>query len=49
MRSLIPCSAAFPSQTLATALAAPAPRIVLTSDPGDLARLCGESVRIVKI
>lgn len=33
----------------ATALAAPAPRILLTSDPEDLAMLCGEGVRIVKI
>jgi hypothetical protein len=33
----------------ATALAAAAPRILLTSDPEDLAVLCGESVRIVKI
>ncbi|HYZ55478.1 MAG TPA: DNA-binding protein [Streptosporangiaceae bacterium] len=33
----------------ATALAAPAPRILLTSDPEDLAMLCGDSVRVVKI
>ena len=33
----------------ATALAAAAPRIVLTSDPEDLAALCGTSVRIVRI
>lgn len=32
----------------ATALAAPPPRILLTSDPQDLAVLCGESVRVVK-
>ena len=32
----------------ATAFAAPAPRILLTSDPEDLARLCGEAVRVVK-
>ena len=32
----------------ATALAAPPPRILLTSDPQDLAMLCGESVRVVK-
>lgn len=32
----------------ATALAAPGPRILLTSDPQDLAMLCGESVRVVK-
>jgi predicted nucleic acid-binding protein len=31
----------------ATALAAPAPRIMLTSDPDDMARLCGASVRVV--
>jgi hypothetical protein len=40
---------AIDAMVAATALAAPAPRIVLTSDQGDLARLCGESVRIVKI
>jgi predicted nucleic acid-binding protein len=33
----------------ATALAASTPRIVLTSDPEDLAMLCGESVRVVNI
>jgi predicted nucleic acid-binding protein len=32
----------------ATALAASVPRILLTSDPGDLAALCGKGVRIVK-
>jgi len=32
----------------ATALAAPAPRILFTSDPADLMLLCGESVRVVK-
>jgi hypothetical protein len=32
----------------ATALAAPPPRILLTSDPQDPDMLCGESVRIVK-
>jgi selenocysteine lyase/cysteine desulfurase len=32
----------------ATALAATAPRILLTSDPQDLAMLCGESVRVVR-
>ena len=32
----------------ATALAAPPPRILLTSGPQDLAVLCGESVRVVK-
>jgi hypothetical protein len=33
----------------ATALASAAPRIVLTSDPKDLAMLCGKSVRVVRI
>jgi hypothetical protein len=33
----------------ATALAATAPRILLTSDPQDLTMLCGASVRIVNI
>jgi predicted nucleic acid-binding protein len=32
----------------ATALAAPPPRILLTSDPQDLATLCGAGVRIVR-
>jgi hypothetical protein len=32
----------------ATALAAPPPRILLTSGPQDLAGLCGDGVRIVK-
>lgn len=32
----------------ATALAAPPPRILLTSDPGDLATLCGRPVRVIK-
>ncbi len=40
---------AIDAMVAATTLAALAPRILLTSDPGDLARLCGESVRIVKI
>ena len=33
----------------ATALAAPAPATILTSDPEDLRALCGSAVRIVKI
>jgi predicted nucleic acid-binding protein len=33
----------------ATALAAPAPAILLTSDPEDLARLCGATVSIVTV
>jgi len=32
----------------ATALAAPSPRILLTSDPQDLGLLCGPGVRVVK-
>jgi predicted nucleic acid-binding protein len=39
---------AIDAMVAATALAAAAPRIVLTSDPQDLAMLCGQSVRIVK-
>ena len=33
----------------ATALHAPKPAVVVTSDPEDLAMLCGERVRIVKV
>lgn len=33
----------------ATALDAPGPRIVLTSDPDDMNKLCGKSVRVVAI
>lgn len=33
----------------ATALASPSPVTVLTSDPEDLAMLCGPSVRVVKV
>lgn len=33
----------------ATALASAAPRIMLTSDPEDLEKLCGNSVRVVRI
>ncbi|MEW2065923.1 DNA-binding protein [Streptomyces sp. NPDC007346] len=33
----------------ATALHAPKPAVVLTSDPEDLAMLCGDRVRIVKV
>jgi hypothetical protein len=39
---------AMDAMVAATALAAPPPRILLTSDPQDLAVLCGESVRVVK-
>ncbi|MGH3420075.1 MAG: DNA-binding protein [Streptosporangiaceae bacterium] len=40
---------AIDAMVAATALAAAAPRIMLTSDPEDLAALCGTSVRIVRI
>ena len=40
---------AIDAMVAATALAAPAPRLLLTSDPQDLARLCREGARIVKI
>jgi hypothetical protein len=33
----------------ATALAAPAPRILLTSDPRDMTLLCAEGVRVVGV
>jgi hypothetical protein len=39
---------AIDAMVAATALAAPAPRILLTSDPGDLTLLCGEGVRVVR-
>jgi hypothetical protein len=39
---------AMDAMVAATALAASPPRILLTSDPQDLAVLCGESVRVVK-
>lgn len=39
---------ALDAMVAATALTAPAPGILLTSDPEDLAMLCGENVRIVK-
>jgi predicted nucleic acid-binding protein len=39
---------AIDAMVAATALAAPAPRILLTSGPQDLAALCGRDVRIVK-
>jgi predicted nucleic acid-binding protein len=39
---------AMDAMVAATALAAMSPRILLTSDPQDLAVLCGESVRVVK-
>jgi hypothetical protein len=40
---------AIDAMVAATALAAPAPRFLLTSDPQDLARLFREDVRIVQI
>lgn len=40
---------AIDAMVAATALAAAAPRIVLTSDPHDLTKLCGNSVRVVRI
>jgi hypothetical protein len=39
---------AMDAMVAATALAAPPPRVLLTSDPRDLGLLCGESVRVVK-
>jgi predicted nucleic acid-binding protein len=39
---------AMDAMVAATALAAPPPRILLTSDPQELGMLCGESVRVVK-
>jgi predicted nucleic acid-binding protein len=39
---------AIDAMVAATALAAAAPRILLTSDPEDLARLCGDAVRVVR-
>lgn len=39
---------AIDAMVAATALAAPAPRILLTSDPGDMTTLCGEGVRAVR-
>lgn len=39
---------AIDAMVAATALAAPPPRIVLTSDPQDLAALCGAGVRVVR-
>jgi hypothetical protein len=39
---------AIDAMVAATALAAPAPRILLTSDPGDMTLLCGEDVRAVR-
>jgi predicted nucleic acid-binding protein len=39
---------AIDAMVAATALAAPAPRIVLTSDPGDMTLLCGKSIRAVR-
>jgi predicted nucleic acid-binding protein len=33
----------------ATALASPAPRVILTSDPGDLGKLCGPQARVVQV
>jgi predicted nucleic acid-binding protein len=40
---------AIDAMVAATALAAAPPRILLTSDPDDLAILCGRSVRVVRI
>jgi predicted nucleic acid-binding protein len=39
---------AIDAMVAATALAAPPPRVLLTSDPEDLAILCGRSVRVVR-
>jgi predicted nucleic acid-binding protein len=39
---------AIDAMVAATALTAPAPRILLTSDPGDMTVLCGEGVRAVR-
>jgi hypothetical protein len=39
---------AMDAMVAATALAAPPPRILLTSDPQDLGLLCGPGVRVVK-
>jgi predicted nucleic acid-binding protein len=38
---------AIDAMVAATALAARAPKVILTSDPDDMARLCGASVRVV--
>jgi predicted nucleic acid-binding protein len=38
---------AIDAMVAATALAARAPKVMLTSDPDDMARLCGASVRVV--
>jgi predicted nucleic acid-binding protein len=40
---------AIDAMVAATALAAPAPRIVLTSDPADMTLLCGKSIRVVRV
>lgn len=40
---------AIDAMVAATALAAVAPRIVLTSDPEDLTALCGTGIRIVRV
>jgi predicted nucleic acid-binding protein len=40
---------AIDAMVAATALAAAAPRSMFTSDPDDLAKLCGSSVRVVRI
>jgi len=39
---------AIDAMVAATAHAADAPRIVLTADPGDLTKLCGAGVRLVR-
>jgi len=40
---------AIDSMVAATALAAAAPRILFTSDPNDMNKLCGKNVRVVGI
>lgn len=39
---------AIDAMVAATAHAAPAPRIILTSDPGDMTLLCGEGARALR-
>ena len=40
---------AIDAMVAATALAAAAPRVVLTSDPDDIGRLCGKQARVVRV
>jgi predicted nucleic acid-binding protein len=40
---------AIDAMVAATAVAAPGPRIMFTSDPKDMTKLCGKSVRVVSI